>query len=98
MDILPELDTFSVWLLDYGSFALFILLALGIIALPIPEETLLMVTGLLMSHGQLPIFKTVIAALLGSMTGITTSYVIGRSAGVFVIHKYGKWLGITETR
>lgn len=95
---LPDLSTLSEWVLQYGSISLFILLALGIIALPVPEETLMMVTGLLISRGELPFLETVIAALLGSMTGITTSYLIGRSAGTFFLTKYGKWIGITDER
>jgi len=98
MDFLPSLDTLSDWIVHYGSFSLFILLALGIIALPVPEETLMMVTGLLMSQGKLPLVETICAALFGSMTGITTSYLVGRSAGIYMIHKYGKWFGITEER
>lgn len=98
MDFLPDLDQLSQWIVNYGSIALFILLALGIIALPVPEETLMMVTGLLIARGELKPLETMLAALLGSMTGITTSYLIGRTAGTFFLTKYGKWIGITESR
>lgn len=98
MDFLPDLNTLSEWIVQYGSIALFILLALGIIALPVPEETLMMVTGLLINRGELSFGETVIAALLGSMTGITVSYLIGRSVGTYMLIHYGKWIGITEIR
>lgn len=96
MEHLMDIDTLSQWLLNYGSIALFVLLALGIFALPIPDETLMVVSGVLMSKGLLPIIPTIVAALLGSMTGMTLSYIVGRTAGHFILHRSLKWLGVTE--
>ncbi len=90
-------DTLSFWLLNYGSFALFVLLALGIVALPVPDETLMVTAGILMDTGHLNIPETILAAYLGSMCGITGSYIIGRTAG-HLVHRYGKWFHITEER
>ncbi len=98
MDFLPDIDTLTTWLTHYGPPSLFILLALGIIALPVPEETLLVTSGVLMKNGQLDEFNTIIAAICGSILGITTSYLIGRTTSKFVIHRYGSWIGITEER
>lgn len=96
MDYIPDLETLSLWLIQYGSIALFILLALGIIALPVPEETLMVIAGTLMGNGHLLISPTIFAAFAGSVTGITISYLIGRTLGIFFIHKYGCWVGIRE--
>lgn len=98
MDSVLSHETLTYWLLHYGSITLFILLALGIVAFPIPEETLMVFTGILMSSGKLPIPPTILAALGGSLCGITISYLLGRTAGSFMIHKYGSWMGITEER
>jgi membrane protein DedA with SNARE-associated domain len=95
---LPDIDTLTLWLTQYGSVTLFILLALGIVALPVPEETLMVIAGIFMKQGDLKIPATMLAAYLGSMFGITVSYIIGRTAGFYLLHKYGGWLGITETR
>lgn len=89
--------TISDWLNQYGSLALFGLLALGVLALPIPDETLLIAAGVLISKGKLDILPTLLASYAGSMTGITLSYLIGRTAGSYLVHKYGRWIGITET-
>ncbi len=93
-----DLDTMSFWLVNYGSITLFVLLALGIIALPVPEETLLTITGVLIYKGLLSIPITVVAALAGSMCGITVSYLIGKNIGSHILHKYGQKIGITEKR
>lgn len=98
MDFLPGIDTFSLWMMNYGSFVLFILLTVGIIALPVPEETLMVIAGILMHKGKLHIPSTIIAAFLGSLCGITISYWIGKTAGQFLITKYGSWVGITQAR
>lgn len=96
MEAIPDMDTFSLWLVDYGSFALFGLLVLGIIVLPIPEETLMVIAGILMFKGTLQISPTIIAACSGSILGITVSYFLGKTVGNYFLLNYGKWIGIKE--
>lgn len=98
MDSVFSLETLTYLTTQYGSGALFILLALGIIAFPIPEETLMVFAGILIASGKLHMHYTIIAALGGSLCGITVSYLVGRTAGSFVTHKYGRWMGLTEER
>lgn len=86
----------EVWLLNWGSLAIFFLLAVGIIALPVPEETLMVVAGALIEGGRLHLGSTFFAAFLGSICGISVSYFLGRSIGHFIIHHFGKWLGIKQ--
>lgn len=98
MDLAHLHDSLTVWLLEYGSISLFVLLALGIIVFPVPEETLMVFAGILMGNGTLHIPSTILAAMLGSLCGMTMSYIIGRTAGSYFTHKYGKWMGLTEDR
>lgn len=98
MDLLADNSALTVWLLQYGSIALFFLLATGIVALPVPEETLMVISGILMFHEKLSVFPTLLAAYLGVMCGITVSYLLGRTANQYLIPKYGKWVGITPIR
>lgn len=98
MEMLQETDLMTLWLVKYGSFVLFILLSLGILALPIPEETLMVISGVLMHKGKLNLPLTILFSYAGAMCGITMSYILGRTAGSFLIRKYGKWIGITDER
>lgn len=98
MDILLDNELLSNWLIQYGSIALFFLLVAGIIILPVPEETLMVVAGVLMSKGNLNIPFTMIAAYAGAICGITVSYLLGRTAGHYLIAKYGSWVGLTHER
>lgn len=92
------LDALSQSIQHYGSAALFGLLAIGIIGMPIPDETLLVFAGYLMAKGKLGIAPTMIAAYSGSIFGITISYLIGSTAGHFLVMRYGSWIGITPAR
>jgi membrane protein DedA with SNARE-associated domain len=84
------------WVATYGYGALFGLLILGIVGLPIPDETLLVFCGYLISQGKLGIPETYLAALAGSCCGITISYFIGRTAGLAVVHRFGRYLWIQQ--
>jgi membrane protein DedA with SNARE-associated domain len=84
------------WITLHGPAALFVLLVLGIVGLPIPDETLLVFCGYLISRGRLSVWSTAIAAVAGTWSGITLSYYIGRVFGLGVVHKFGKYLHVTE--
>ena len=93
-----ELQTILDWVSAYGGPALFMLLMLGIVGLPVPDETLMVFTGYLIQQGHLNLAGTWLFAFLGSSCGITLSFVIGRRLGLPFIHKYGKYLHVTAKR
>jgi membrane protein DedA with SNARE-associated domain len=82
----------------YGYAGLFGALILGIVGLPIPDETLLVFFGYLASRGSMHLGLTWLTALLGSVSGISVSYWIGRSAGYGFVHRYGRYIHFTEER
>jgi membrane protein DedA with SNARE-associated domain len=84
------------WITQYGYLAIFFLLVFGIVGLPIPDETLLTFSGYLVYQGHLSLPLTFAVALAGSATGITISYSVGRLLGMKVIHRYGRYLRISE--
>lgn len=86
------------WVSHYGYQAIFALLVLGIVGLPVPDETMLVFCGYLVWRGNLKAIPVLIVAFLGSACGITVSYLIGRTLGLGVVHKYGKYLHLTEAR
>lgn len=92
------METVLGWVSSYGAISLFFLLMLGIVGLPVPDETLLVFSGYLIYSGRLDPVFTVVCAALGSMTGISVSYWLGRTFGYKVIHKYGPRFHLTEER
>jgi membrane protein DedA with SNARE-associated domain len=87
-----------VWIAQYGYLAIFLLLVCGIVGLPVPDETLLTFTGYLVFKGNLSLPLAFAAALGGSLCGITVSYTLGRTFGMKAIHRYGRYVHITEER
>ena len=47
------METLLAWITHYGAISLFFLMMLGIIGLPIPDETLLVFSGYLIFKGKL---------------------------------------------
>lgn len=92
------MDAVFQWIASYGYGAIFLLLMLGVVGLPIPDETLLVFCGYLVSQGKLNREGAFFSALAGSWCGISLSYVIGRTLGIGVVHRYGKYLHVTEER
>lgn len=84
------------WIAGYGYFGIAALLALGIVGLPIPDETLLTFAGYLLFRGELKAAPTVLSAMAGSVGGITISYLLGRTTGYPLLRKYGRYVRISE--
>lgn len=82
----------------YGYIVLFVALMLELIALPTPGETLMTYCGFLVFQGKLNWGISIIVASLGVIAGITISYVIGRTLGAVVFHKYGSYIHLGPDR
>ncbi len=92
------METLLFWISQYGYFGIFSLLVLGIVGIPIPDETLLTLSGYLIYKGDLHFVPLFIAAYLGSISGISISYAIGSTFGHHLLIKYGHFIHITEDR
>jgi membrane protein DedA with SNARE-associated domain len=68
------------------------------VGLPVPDETLLTFTGYLIYSGRLKLLPAFLSAFSGSVCGITVSYILGRTFGLALIHRYGKYIHLTEER
>lgn len=92
------MDKFKELLNSYGYIIIFISLFLELIALPLPGEIMMGYCGFLIYQGRLNYFFTILVATLGVVSGITTSYFIGKSLGMPFFHKYGKYVGLTPEK
>ncbi len=86
------------WIHNYEYPAIVLLLTLGIVGLPIPDETLLLFVGYLSFKGELSTPLSLSAAVLGSACGITISYGLGHLLGARVPTTLGPWLHINQAR
>jgi membrane protein DedA with SNARE-associated domain len=92
------MDGVFAWVAAHGYGAIFLLLMLGVVGLPVPDETLLVFCGYLVGRGVMHPAGAFLSALAGSWCGISLSYSIGRFFGVGVVHRFGKYLHLTDER
>jgi membrane protein DedA with SNARE-associated domain len=81
--------TIMHWIAHYGYLALFGLLRLGIVGLPVPGETLLTFAGYLIFRGKFALLPTLAAAFFGSVCGMSLSYGLGRTLGRALVERLG---------
>jgi membrane protein DedA with SNARE-associated domain len=89
---------FLYWVVQYGNFAIFVLLMLGIAGLPVPDEIILTFVGYLIFKGVLRPLPTIITAFLGSVCGISLSYFLGRTVGFPLVARYGRIIRLNPNK
>lgn len=92
------MESLLEWISQYGYAGLFVLLVLGVVGLPIPDETLLVFSGYLISTGRFRPLFAFVAAFSGAVCGISTSYVLGRTLGHAAVERYGRFVHVTPER
>jgi len=80
----------------HGYGIIFTLLALGIFGLPLPNDLILASVGYLIFKGRLHPLPAVAVAFLGSMCGMAVNYAIGLTFGLYMVHKFGRLLHVTD--
>lgn len=92
------LDQAYHWVVQYGYIGLFILLMLGVVGIPIPDEILLTYAGYLIYKNDMQFFPAMAAAFIGAVCGITLSYGIGHTAGIYLVERYGPRIKLTAAK
>jgi len=82
------------FLIKYSYLGIFAALGLGILGLPIPDETLMALAGFLVFKGTLSYPQAVMAAFTGTICGISIGYLLGRNFGHPFLEKYSAKLRI----
>src|SRR5438552_13471098 len=78
---------------QYGSPALFGVVMVAAIGLPLPVTLLLIVTGSLVSQGLMSFCPSILLAGAGSVIGDQIGYAVGRWGGAAVVEKYSRFCG-----
>ena len=78
---LPEI------LAQWGYLAIVIIVVLGNVGLPIPEETVLLWSGYLAWTGELSLPMVILAGLTGAIGGDNFGFRIGRRCGRSLLHR-----------
>ncbi len=83
---------FSQLITDWGYAAIFLIVILGNIGLPVPEETVLAVAGYLVWSGRLQLLPVLIVAVVSAVAGDNLGYWLGRRYGRAAVERYARRL------
>lgn len=81
---------------QYGSPALFAVVTVSAMGVPLPVTLLLIVTGSLVSQGVMNLWWAVAVASAGSVLGDQAGYAIGRWGGIELVDRFSRLLGGRE--
>ncbi|MGG0656278.1 DedA family protein [Rummeliibacillus pycnus] len=93
-----SIDTIAQYIGSYGYLILFICLFFGIVGIPAPEESLLFLAGILISHHKLSMGPTIVYTDLGAFIGMVAAYICGKYLGLPFVNKFGKYIGLSYER
>ncbi|HDR8172933.1 TPA: DedA family protein [Bacillus thuringiensis] len=85
-----ELNELLSYIEQYGYWALFFCLWLGIIGMPIPDEMIVMSGGFVSSLGILSVIPAFLLTYLGVVSGLSLGYILGKIFGTKVLDKLMK--------
>jgi membrane protein DedA with SNARE-associated domain len=76
----------------WGYVGIVIVVILGNIGLPVPEETVLALAGYLVFSGRIQLLPVLVAALVSAVVGDAFGYWLGRRYGRAAVERYARWL------
>jgi len=82
-------DQFLTWFVTFGSPMLALALLLGALGIPLPGTFFVIASGAFIRQGVFDIYSTPVLALLGTVTGDSLSYGLGRFARVGIKKRFG---------
>ncbi|MDR3035352.1 MAG: DedA family protein [Kitasatospora sp.] len=86
-------------LLDhYGYLAVGVLVFLDNCVVPVPGQTILVLAAVYAGAGQLSLPVLLLVAVLAAVAGDTLAYVLGRTGGLAVVHRWGRYVRLTPER
>jgi membrane-associated protein len=80
----------------YGSPALFAIVAIAAVGVPLPVTLLLIVTGSLAAQGAIGLWPAIAIASVGSVAGDQLGYAIGRWGGKALVARLSRVIGSPE--
>lgn len=92
------MDIILKWLAEYGYIILFCSLFLELLAFPLPGELLMTYCGFLVYQNKLHWWASILISAMGTIIGITISYVIGRLLEKNFFFKYGHYFHLPPER
>jgi undecaprenyl-diphosphatase len=91
------LDTVSGLATSYGYVGLFFLVGLESLGIPLPGEAALVTAAAWAALGHLSIYGVVATAAAAAILGDNGGYWIGRTGGIALVRRYGRFIHLNES-
>ena len=82
----------------WGYAAVFVIVILGNVGLPVPEETVLLLAGYLVWEGHLSLFWVLTVGIAAAVIGDSLGYWLGHRVGRGPFERHGRHVGLTAER
>jgi len=86
------METFYAFVTSYGYLAIFVLLMVGVLGIPLPDEILVSFIGYLVFHEEMQFWPATLVVMAGGIVGVSVNYMIGRVCGdrlcTWLEHRY----------
>ncbi len=83
---------------DHGVPAVFFLMMLESMCLPVPSEVIMLFAGYLVTLDKMSLTEAVAAGTLGNIVGSWIAWGVGMSGGRVLLERHGRYLHITPAR
>ena len=94
------MNPFDLFLIQYGLAAIFLLLFVKSIGvpIPIPADLLILTTAASAAAGKFGLWQAVVAVLFAIVLGGLIQFVLARGPGRKLFYRFGRYLGLTPMR
>jgi membrane protein DedA with SNARE-associated domain len=83
----------------YGYMAVFLIIAVESMGIPVPGEMTLMAASIYAgTTHHLLIGMVITAAIAGAIAGDNVGYLVGKKGGFHLLHRYGRYVRLDESR
>lgn len=89
-------DGIETWVANWGYAAIFLAVLLGNIGVPLPEESIILLSGYLAWRGTLSLPAVIIVGILSAIVGDNLGYWIGREGGRPLLLRYGRYCFVSR--
>jgi membrane protein DedA with SNARE-associated domain len=94
------MNNIDLFLVQYGLSAIFIILLVKTIGIPIPipADLIILTAAARVAQGKLILWQALIAILIALILGGLIQFVLARGPGRGLLYRFGRYIGLTSPR
>src|SRR5947209_3460683 len=94
------MNGFDTFLIQYGLAAIFIIMLIKSIGvpIPIPADVLILATAVRAAQGKFVLWQAFLAILVAVVVGGIIQFALVRGPGRGLLYRFGRYIGLTQPR